>query len=121
MVLADCHFFASKVAYALEKVTARQNDVEGHDTEIIPLGPAPLVDDQRCPSKIRDCPSRLTATQNFGVAHETSRMRLVSAPLPRTCAVDHVLPSNVPIVLAAPGVPAAPETAQKVTVGHDTS
>jgi len=76
--------------------------------------------DHLWPSKIKVFPSRLTATQNRGVAQDTSRNRSVIPPAPDVGLVDHEWPSNVAMVLDAPAVPLAPTAAQKVTVGHDT-
>jgi hypothetical protein len=100
-------------------VIARHQVEEGHDTEIIPDGPSAALD-HVWPSKTRVFPSRLTATQNSRVAHDTSRNRSLSPPVPGVCCVDHEWPSNVATVLDAPAVPLAPTAAQKVMVGHDT-
>jgi len=120
MALGADQLLPCNVADTPESVIVRQNDVEGHDTEIIPRGPAPGPFDHRCPSKVRACPSRSMATQNFGVAQDTSNRRSLGSPLLESCMAVHECPWNVPMVLAAPAVPFAPTVAQKVTVGHDT-
>jgi hypothetical protein len=43
-----------------------------HETEINPFGPLVGLGNHRIPVKVRICPSRLTATQNREVAHDTS-------------------------------------------------
>jgi hypothetical protein len=53
MALAEAHLLPSNAVYAPESVTARQNDLDVHDTEIIPSGPVPPAVDHRCPSKVR--------------------------------------------------------------------
>jgi|SRR5664280_2033963 hypothetical protein len=120
MALGADHLRPPNVAYAPGSATARQNDVEEHDNEIIPRGPVPGTVDHRCPSKVSVSPLGFTATQNLRVAHDTSISRSTSARVPRVCCVDHEWPSKVPRVLAAPTVPLAPTVVQKLTVGHDT-
>src|SRR5579863_6562977 len=89
----------SNVAYAPPVVIARHDDDDRHDTEIIPCGPPLVPADHPWPPNTIDCPSRLTATQNRGVAHDTSTNRSLRPPVPDVCSVDQEWPSNVASVL----------------------
>ena len=107
-----------KVVNRPDAPTARQNDVEGQDTEGSPSGSAPVLGDHRAPLKVRAFPFRFTATQNVGVAQDTSRSRSPRVPVGTVWKDDHERPSKVAIVLG-PGIPGVPTAAQNVTVGQE--